>query len=241
MLGQPPIGLKALSGIPGSVGASPVQNVGAYGSEVCRTVTGVRALDTRSDEVVELTAAQCAFGYRHSAFKAEPGRWVVLSVVFSLAEGGPGEPVRYAELARCLGVVLGEPAPAAEVREAVLTLRRGKGMVLDSADPDSRSAGSFFTNPVLPAGRLPEGAPSWAAQDGRRKTSAAWLIEQAGFGRGWGVGPVGLSSKHTLALVHRGGGCTADLLAVARQVRDGVQARFGIELVPEPVLVGQVL
>ena len=235
------VGLEALSGIPGTVGASPVQNVGAYGSEVSSTIAAVRALDTRTDEVVELAARQCAFAYRQSAFKADPGRWVVLSVVFSLADGGLGRPVGYAELARVLGAEVGDRAPAAQVREAVLSLRRGKGMVLDSADPDSRSVGSFFTNPVLPAGRVPAGAPSWPADGDRVKTSAAWLIEQAGFARGWGAGPVGLSSKHTLALVHRGGGRTADLLSVARAVRDGVRDRFGIDLVPEPVLVGASL
>lgn len=235
------VGLEALSGIPGTVGASPVQNVGAYGSEVARTITGVRALDRTTGEVLELDAAQCRFAYRHSVFKAEAGRWVVLSVVFSLADGGPGEPVRYAELARALGVEVGQGAPAGEVREAVLRLRRGKGMVVDSADPDSRSAGSFFTNPLLAPEDVPEGAPAWPEPDGLVKTSAAWLIEQAGFARGWGEGPVGLSTKHTLALVHRGGGRTADLLAAARAVRDGVRRRFGVELVPEPVLVGTAL
>ena len=235
------VGLEALSGIPGTVGAGPVQNIGAYGSELSRTIVGVRALDTSRDEIVELSATQCRFGYRDSAFKAEAGRWVVLSVVLSLADAGLGEPVGYAELARTRGIRTGERAPASEVREAVLALRRGKGMVLDSADPDSRSVGSFFTNPVLAAADVPAGAPAFPHQDGRVKTSAAWLIEQAGFTRGWGRGPVGLSSKHTLALVHRGGGSTADLLHAARTLRDGVRERFGIELQPEPVLVDQRL
>ena len=235
------VGLEALAGIPGTVGASPVQNIGAYGSEVARTITGVRALNTRTDRVVTLSAGECSFGYRSSAFKSDPGRWVVLSVVFSLADGGPGEPVGYAELAGALGVEVGQPAPAGAVREAVLGLRRGKGMVVDSADPDSRSAGSFFTNPLLAPQDVPAGAPCWPAADGLVKTSAAWLIERAGFTRGWGDGPVGLSTKHTLALVHRGGGRTADLLVAARSIRAGVRERFGVELLAEPVVVGEQL
>jgi UDP-N-acetylmuramate dehydrogenase len=185
--------------------------------------------------VAELPASACGFSYRHSLFKAEPGRRVVLAVRLRLARGAASAPVRYAELARALGVELGSTAPAVEVREAVLGLRRGKGMVLDPADPDSVSAGSFFTNPVVP--QAPDGAPSWPA-DGGVKVSAAWLIEQAGFGKGWGEGAVGLSTKHTLALVNRGGATSAELLGVARAVREGVRARFGITLVPEPVVVG---
>ena len=240
-------GLEALSGIPGSVGASPVQNIGAYGADVAQTVHTVRAYDRTADAVVDLTAADCAFAYRTSVFKAEPERWVVLSVVFALQAGALSAPVRYAELARTLGVALGDRAPLAGVREAVLGLRRGKGMVLDAADPDTRSVGSFFTNPRLSAQafaalreRVPD-VPSWAEADGRVKVPAAWLIERAGYGRGYGLGPVGISSKHTLALVHRGGGTSADLLTLAREVRDGVRARFGVELVNEPVLVGAVL
>jgi UDP-N-acetylmuramate dehydrogenase len=245
------VGVEALSGIPGLVGASPIQNIGAYGQDVSQTVTSVRAYDRRSGEIRELDPAACQFSYRHSAFKAEPGRWVVLAVQFGLAEGELSAPVRYAELARRLGVEIGERAPLAQVREAVLALRRGKGMVLDAADPDTRSAGSFFTNPVLSAEayaafearvteRLGEGArpPAFPEPDGRVKTSAAWLIERAGFGKGAFDGPVGLSSKHTLALVNRGGGTTADLRRVAGEVRDGVRAAFGVELVPEPVVVG---
>lgn len=241
------VGLETLSGIPGSVGASPVQNIGAYGADVARTVVAVRALDTINDAVVTLDAKECGFSYRHSAFKAEPGRWVVLSVLFALGADGVGRPVQYAELARALGVPLGDSAPVGEVREAVLALRRGKGMVVDSADPDSRSVGSFFTNPLLSAAaaqdlraRAPS-VPTWPETEGRTKVSAAWLIEQAGFRKGHGSGPVGLSTKHTLALVHRGGGRTTDLLAVAREVRDGVRSAFGVELVAEPVLVNATL
>lgn len=240
-------GLEALSGIPGSVGASPVQNVGAYGQEVAQTVVSVRAVDRSSGEVVELTALQCGFAYRTSTFKAEPDRWVVLSVVFCLAPGAVSEPVAYAELARSLGVAVGERAPLGAVRAAVLALRRGKGMVLDAADPDTRSVGSFFTNPRLPAGqfdalrgRFPD-VPSWPEPDGRVKVPAAWLIERAGFNKGAGDGPVGISGKHVLALVHRGGGTSAQLLELARAVRDGVREAFDVELVNEPVLVGDAL
>ena len=232
------VGLEALSGIPGTVGASPVQNIGAYGGEVARTVVSVRALDRRTGEVVELAAADCGFGYRTSRFKSDQ-HWVVLSVLMSLGTGTLSEPVAYAELARLLGVQPGKRAPAREVREAVLTLRRGKGMVLSADDPDSVSAGSFFTNPVVAPAAVPAGAASWPDGGGSVKVSAAWLIEQAGFSRGWGDGPVGLSSKHTLALVNRGGARTADLMQVARAVRDGVRDRFGITLVPEPVVVGE--
>ena len=236
-------GVEALSGIPGLVGASPVQNIGAYGQDVSQTVVSVRALDRRSQEVVELS--DLGFSYRHSRLKAEPERWVVLAVTFALSSSELSEPVRYAELARRLGVDIGERAPLGAVREAVLALRRGKGMVLDAADPDTRSVGSFFTNPLLSGrqlaallARLPEPPPTWPEPDGRTKVSAAWLIERAGFAKGSFEGPVGISTKHTLALVNRGGATTADLRRVAAAVRDGVREQLGVELVPEPVLVG---
>lgn len=239
LLEQGYVGLEALSGIPGTVGAAPIQNIGAYGAEVAAGIASVRALDRASGVVVDLPAAACGFAYRHSAFKAAPDRWLVLAVTFALARGELSAPVRYAELATALGVEVGDRAPAGLVREAVLTLRRRKGMVLDPADPDSVSAGSFFTNPLVTV--APDGAPSWPDPSGLVKVSAAWLIEHAGFAKGWGVGPVGLSTKHTLALVNRGGATTADLLAVARTVRAGVRDRFGIELVNEPVIVGGTL
>jgi UDP-N-acetylmuramate dehydrogenase len=235
-------GIEALSGIPGSTGATPVQNVGAYGQEVADSLASVRAWDRVERRARTLAVQECGFGYRWSRFKAEPGRWLVLDVTFQLPLGDLGAPVRYAELARALGVPLGGRAPIAEVREAVLALRRGKGMVLDDGDHDTWSAGSFFTNPVLStdeAAALPEGAPRFAAGDGRVKTSAAWLIERAGFGRGHGLpGAASLSTKHTLALTNRGTASATDLLDLAREVRDGVLERFGIELVNEPVLVG---
>ncbi|SDD32783.1 UDP-N-acetylmuramate dehydrogenase [Nocardioides lianchengensis] len=235
------VGVEALSGIPGSVGATPIQNVGAYGQEVAQTIASVRVWDRRLRGVRTFAAADCGFGYRYSRFKADPGRHVVLSVTFQLRQGSLGAPVAYAELARTLGVEVGARAPLADVRAAVLGLRRGKGMVLDPADHDTWSAGSFFTNPVVAAGAVPEGAPAWPQPDGSVKTSAAWLIDHAGFAKGYGEGPARLSTKHPLALTNRGSASADDLLALAREVRDGVEARFGIRLVNEPVLVGCVL
>ncbi len=237
-------GLEALSGIPGRVGAAPIQNVGAYGQEVAQTVARVRVLDRTTHDVVDLGPDDCGFGYRDSTFKRVPDRYVVLGVAFALEHSRLGAPVRYAELARRLGVEPGDRAPAADVRRAVLDLRRGKGMVLDPDDHDTWSAGSFFTNPLLDpadADQLPDEAPRWPERDGRVKTSAAWLIEQAGFGKGHGTGAARVSSKHTLALTNRGGATADDLLALAREIRDGVSRRFGVELTVEPLLVGASL
>ena len=234
-------GVEALSGIPGTVGAAPIQNVGAYGQEVSETIEAVQVWDRLRAEHVDLPADQCGFGYRTSRFKRDPHRFVVLSVTFALRTDAPGSVVRYAELARTLGVGVGDYAPLGAVRDAVLAIRRRKGMVLDDADHDTWSAGSFFTNPILPlaqAGELPAGAPRWEQPGGEVKTSAAWLIEQAGFGRGYGGSRVSLSTKHPLALTNRGDGTTAELIALARELRNGVRDRFGITLVNEPVLVG---
>lgn len=252
-------GIEALSGIPGSTGATPVQNVGAYGQEVAQTIATVRVWDRQRSRVRTLPLVDLQFGYRTSLLKrsmralpddADPGapwfptpRYVVLDVTFQLRVADLSEPIAYGELARELGIAVGERAPLPDVRAAVLALRGRKGMVLDAGDPDTRSAGSFFTNPVLPADAdLPEDAPRYPAGDGLVKTSAAWLIEQAGFGKGYGLpGPAALSTKHTLALTNRGGANAGDLLALARTVRDGVAQRFGIALEPEPVLVGTAL
>ncbi len=237
-------GVEALSGIPGRVGAAPIQNVGAYGQEVAQTVGLVRVLDRTTHDVVDLRPAECGFGYRDSRFKRDPDRFVVLSVTLDLEHSRAGAPVRYAELAGRLGVAVGDRVAAADVRAAVLDLRRGKGMLLDPADHDTWSAGSFFTNPVLEPSRaaaLPAGAPRWPERDGRVKTSAAWLIEQAGYGKGYGQGPAQVSTKHTLALTNRGGARAVEVLALAREIRDGVRERFGVELVNEPVLVGLTL
>jgi len=237
-------GIECLSGVPGSTGATPIQNVGAYGQEVAETIVAVRAYDRVADEVVTLPAGECGFGYRTSRFKYSD-RWVVLAVRFRLTRSPLSTPIRYAELARALDVPLGGTAPLAAVREAVLGLRAKKGMVLDERDPDTHSAGSFFTNPVLDAtgyadlaARAGGEPPSWPGADGTVKVSAAWLIEKAGFGKGYGHGNgVAISGKHTLALTNRGGGTADALLALAREIRDGVHERFGVTLRPEPVLV----
>jgi UDP-N-acetylmuramate dehydrogenase len=230
-------GIEALSGIPGTTGATPIQNVGAYGQEVAQTITAVRVWDRAEKSERTLTPEDCVFGYRDSRLKREPGRFVVLDVTFALHPGELSRPVGYAELARRLGVEVGESAPLADVRAAVIELRRGKGMVLDPDDPDSRSAGSFFTNPIVPADRAVDGCPSWPAGDGHVKLSAAWLVQSAGFGRGTREGRVGTSSRHSLALTTEPGATTAELLAFADRVVTAVREQFGVTLVPEPTTV----
>ena len=238
-------GVEMLSGIPGKVGATPIQNVGAYGGEVADTLQTVHAWDRQTRQRATFPMASCGFGYRTSRFKAEPGRYLIAAVTFQFRMPSRSAPNRYSELARTLGVELGARPPAADVRAAVLELRRGKGMVLDAGDHDTWSAGSFFTNPILSAedaARLPVEAPRWPMPDpdarGAVKTSAAWLIEHAGFGRGFGDGAAQVSAKHTLALTNRGSASTADLLDLARTIRAGVAATYAITLEPEPVLVG---
>jgi UDP-N-acetylmuramate dehydrogenase len=248
-------GVEALSGIPGLTGATPVQNVGAYGQDVSQTVYQVRAWDRRDQVVRTFANADCAFTYRHSLFKGT-SRYVVLDVVFQLEVADLSRPVAYAALAEGLGVELGTRVPLADARAAVLEQRRRRGMVLDGDDPDTWSCGSFFTNPVLSRREFDdlvervgerlgyEGPtpPRFPEPDGRVKTSAAWLIDQAGFGKGYGLpGPASLSTKHTLAVTNRGGARAADVLALARRVRDGVHEAFGVTLVNEPVLVGERL
>lgn len=251
------VGLEALSGIPGSAGATPVQNVGAYGQEVAQTIASVRVWDRARGRVQTMPVSILGLGYRTSVLKASmhtgsdgrvwrpTPRYVVLDVTFQLRWGELSTPIAYGELAARLGVETGQRAPLQEVREAVLELRRGKGMVLDPVDHDTWSAGSFFTNPVLDDAeldRIPAEAPRWAAGEGRTKVSAAWLIEHAGMSKGFGLpGPAALSTKHTLALTNRGEASAADLLAIARAVRAGVLERFAVELVPEPVIVGAEL
>jgi UDP-N-acetylmuramate dehydrogenase len=246
-------GIECLSGIPGLTGATPIQNVGAYGQQVSDTIGSVRAYDRETLSVVDLAHGRCEFGYRTSVMR-HSARYVVLAVTFALERSLRARPIRYPELADALGARLGACPPIGAVREAVLALRRGKGMVLNPDDPDSRSAGSFFLNPVLSAAefaalerraaeRLGRRArpPAWPEKTGRVKTSAAWLIEHAGYHRGYGRGQVGISSKHTLALVNRGGSSTAELLALASELRHGVLDAFGIALDPEPTLVGVTL
>jgi UDP-N-acetylmuramate dehydrogenase len=244
-------GLECLSGIPGSVGATPVQNVGAYGVEIAQLLISVDLLDRASGEIRTLSASELGLGYRTSMLK-NTERAVVLRVRFELADGGLSAPIRYTELARVLGVRQGRQVPAADARAAVLELRRGKGMVLDADDHDTWSVGSFFTNPVVTDGELPGvlsriasvvGAdtpvPQYPAGVGTSKLSAAWLIERAGFAKGYPgeQSPVTLSTKHTLALTNRGTAKAADVVALAREIRDGVSTRFGVTLHPEPVLV----
>ena len=262
-------GLECLSGIPGLAGATPIQNVGAYGQEVADTITSVRVYDRQQRRVTEMPAAACGFGYRTSFFKRTPfapgsatGRFVVLAVTFRLSRGRQSAPIRYPELATELGVAPGDRVPLGEARSAVLKLRARKGMVLDAGDPDTRSAGSFFTNPVLTAGEFaavtrrarqsmgpgdPDlRVPHFPGPDGHVKVPAAWLIERAGFGKGYGgqtggasgPGAARISSKHTLALVNPGAASTASLLALAREIRAGVRDAFGVTLDIEPVLVG---
>jgi UDP-N-acetylmuramate dehydrogenase len=234
-------GLEAMSGIPGLVGATPIQNVGAYGAEVSELISTVRTLDRSTGQLKTLFPTECGFGYRTSRFKSDPGRFLVLSVTFQLPLGSMSQPIRYPELARALGIDVGQRAPAPEVRQAVLALRTAKGMVLAEDDHDTWSAGSFFTNPLISSAQartLPPDAPRFNQADGMIKTSAAWLIERAGFGKGYGNGAARLSRKHTLALTNRGRATAADLLSLAREIRAGVQTKFDIELVPEPVLVG---
>jgi len=249
-------GLECLSGIPGLAGATPIQNVGAYGQEVAETITSVRTYDRVTGQIRTIPNERCGFGYRTSMFKRDDARrHVVLGVTFRLAVQSASAPVRYAELASALGVEIGDRVASPRVRSAVMDLRRGKGMVIDAADPDTRSVGSFFVNPVLDgaalaaveaAARARCGAgtrvPRFDAGDGLVKVPAAWLIERAGFGRGYSPGDgARISSKHTLALVNYESATTAGLLALARQIRDGVRDAFGVSLTPEPVLVGVTL
>jgi UDP-N-acetylmuramate dehydrogenase len=264
-------GLEPLSGIPGRAGATPIQNVGAYGREVAEVITQVRAYDRQEDQIRVIPNGSCRFSYRTSLFKSGrpeslvpwPGnassqsggqpRYVVLEVTFRLARQSLSAPVKYAELAAELGVEMGEQAGVGEVRAAVLKIRARKGMVLNPGDPDTRSAGSFFTNPVITAEEFAgveeaaaiRGAgavPHYDAGGGLVKVPAAWLIEHAGFTKGYGApGPARVSSKHTLALVNAGEATTADLLALAREIVSGVQAAYSVTLTPEPILIGVTL
>lgn len=237
-------GVEALSGIPGLVGATPIQNVGAYGTALADVLNSVQCLDRRTGDLVSLSRPDCGLGYRWSVFKQHPGRFVIANVELRLPRSPLSAPIQYAQLAEALDVDIGARVAAHRVRDAVLALRRSKGMVLDDDDHDTWSAGSFFTNPILSpaaADRLPETAPRFRQDDGRVKTSAAWLIENAGFGKGYGIPPAQLSTKHTLALTNRGGATAHDILQLAREIHAGVRDRFGVGLRPEPVLVGCTL
>ncbi len=228
--------MECLSGIPGSAGATPIQNVGAYGQDVSETIIRVEVLERATGRVIDLTNAECRFAYRSSIFKtAAKDRYVVISVTFRLRPGAPAT-VRYPELRAWLderGATLDD---LGAVREAVVAIRKRKGMVLDPHDPDTRSDGSFFMNPIVPPDRVPEGAPHFLSPDGV-KLSAAWLIEQAGFHKGFAHGNVGISTKHTLAIVNRGGGTAREVRELAWMIQQRVRERFGVELQPEPVFV----
>ena len=239
-------GLECLSGIPGLVGATPIQNVGAYGQEVSDTVTTVRVLDTASGEICTLTTAACGFGYRDSRFRSvEPGRWVVLAVTYRLRPGG-APIVRYADVEQHLAARRVAAPTLSDVRATVLAVRRAKSMVLDPRDPNRRSCGSFFTNPIITAADCARvealardpAMPRWVQPDGRVKLSAAWLIERAGFRRGDADGSVGLSTRHTLAVVAHEGARARDVVAFAAKLQARVLERFGVRLTPEPIFWG---
>jgi UDP-N-acetylmuramate dehydrogenase len=248
-------GVEAMSGIPGLVGATPIQNVGAYGQEVSDVITGVEVLDREKGRLATLSPVECGFGYRTSAFKSDPRRFVVLFVTVRLSRSPVSRPLRYTELVRALGIDEGAEAALHDVRDCVLSLRRSKGMVLDERDHDTWSAGSFFTNPVLnpdEAARLPDGAPRWSVPirpgapesspaEPMVKTSAAWLIEAAGFAKGYGAelgtGRARLSTKHPLAVTNTGDATAAEVMTLARSVAHGVQVATGVRLIPEPTLV----
>lgn len=237
-------GLETLSGIPGTVGAAPIQNIGAYGHEVSEFITRVRTYDRQAKAIKTFTNTECEFEYRSSHFKKHPGRYIVLSVQFQIRTGEISTPITYAELAKKLGIEVGEKAPVIDTRKAVLELRASKGMLLNPEDKDSWSAGSFFTNPIVSteiASALPEGAPKWPTSDGRVKTSAAWLIENSGIDKGQSHGGARISTKHVLALTNSGSATAEEIAQLARKVRASVQEKFGITLEPEVNLVGITL
>ena len=229
-------GIEGLAGIPGTVGATPIQNVGAYGQSVSETIAQVRAWNKKTKSVDTFFAADCEFGYRTSIFKSQPDTWVILSVTFQLPLGTMSAPIAYNELAAKLKVELGDRVSTSDLQAAVLELRTGKGMVLDSADHDTWSVGSFFMNPRVAV--APADAPNWPEADGTVKVSAAWLIEQAGFNKGFTLnGRAALSSKHTLAITNRGSATSADISELADRIVAGVKAKFDIELRPEATFI----
>ena len=234
-------GLETLSGIPGTVGAAPIQNIGAYGHEASEFITQVRTYDREQKAIKTFTNSECEFEYRHSIFKKNPGRYVIISVQFQLRIGQESTPITYLELAKKLGINQGEKALVTQTRDAVIELRRSKGMILDRNDRDSWSAGSFFTNPIVSAevaATLPEAAPRWPASDGSVKVSAAWLIENSGINKGDASGGARISSKHVLALTNAGNATAEDLCDLARKVQQSVLKKFAIALTPEVNLIG---
>lgn len=237
-------GLETLSGIPGTVGAAPIQNIGAYGHEVSEFITRVRTYDRQAKGLKTFTNSECEFSYRNSHFKAHPGRYVVLDVQFNLRRGELSTPITYAELAAKLGIKVGDKAPIQKTRNAVLELRAAKGMLLNPGDQDSWSAGSFFTNPIVSkevADSLPEDAPRWPTADGRVKTSAAWLIEHSGVHKGDSHGGARVSTKHVLALTNSGNATATEIAELAKSAQKSVFEKFGITLETEVNLVGLTL
>ena len=233
--------LESLSGIPGTIGGAPIQNIGAYGHEVSETIARVKAYDRTKGEITTFTNEQCRFSYRNSVFKAEAGRYVILNVAFQLRKDEQSLPMTYAELAKFLSVNIGDRAPVVEVRKAVLQLRGRKGMLIDAGDVNSNSAGSFFVNPILNkemADKLPADAPRWPQTDGRVKTSAAWLMEHAGVNKGEKLAGAQISNKHVLALTNSGDATAGDIVELAKRVRAKVFEKFGVKLEAEVQLVG---
>ena len=233
--------LESLSGIPGTIGGAPIQNIGAYGHEVSETIARVKAYDRTKGEITTFTNEQCRFSYRNSVFKAEAGRYVILNVIFQLRKGEKSLPITYAELAKFLSINIGDRAPVVEVRKAVLQLRGRKGMLIDAGDVNSNSAGSFFVNPILNkeiADKLPADAPRWPQTDGRIKTSAAWLMEHAGVNKGEKLAGAQISNKHVLALTNSGDATAGDIVELAKMARAKVFEKFGVKLEAEVQLVG---
>ena len=234
-------GLESLSGIPGSIGAAPIQNIGAYGHEVSESISRVRTYDRQRKAIKTFTNSECNFSYRDSHFKSHSGQFIILDVSFQLRIGEFTTPIMYSELAQKLGIQVGEKAPVIATRQAVLELRKSKGMLLSHDDHDSWSAGSFFTNPIISAQQaslLPEDAPRWPLADGRIKTSAAWLIERSGIHKGDSVGGARISNKHVLALTNSGDATAKDIAELAKKAQNCVKEKFGISLIPEVNLVG---
>ena len=232
------VGVETLAGIPGTVGASPIQNIGAYGHEVSEVIARVRTLDRKAGAIKTLALSDCRFGYRTSLFKEEPDRYVILDVAFQMKNGELSLPIQYQELATSLGVALGERSSLSKVRETVIAIRKKKGMILDPEDRDTYSAGSFFTNPIVDADQVPEDAPAWKVGESRFKLPAAWLIENAGISKGKSHGGAAISSKHVLALTNKDGATAAHIFELAQECKEAVKAKFGIELESEVRLLG---
>lgn len=232
------VGLETLAGIPGTVGGAPIQNIGAYGHEISEVVARVRTFDRIAQEVKTFAVGECGFGYRTSRFKEEPNRYLILDLSFQMKQGEMSLPIQYKELAEHIGLSLGDRAPLRDVHDAVLGIRRNKGMVLDSSDRDTYSAGSFFTNPIIDSSRVPAGAASWPMNDGRVKVSAAWLIENAGIKKGMLLGGAGISTKHVLAITNQKSATAQEIYDLAIRCKEAVKDRFDIELESEVRLFG---